>query len=194
MRLETCWLLSCIRSLDGRNAYSSPPATLDWESLLAFAETEGLAPALGFALKAIAWETVPATVRERLARRLTESLARHLLMSRELGRVLRQFAAEGVAVIPLKGSILSETLYPHPALRPFSDLDLLIRPDDVVHADAIVQGLGCRRVADAHSWSFDIAYDRATLYEGAKDIRLDLHWSLVNDPRYAWNYREGLSV
>jgi len=49
-------------------------------------------------------------------------------------------------------------------------------------------------VADDHSWSFDIAYDQATLYEGAKDIRLDLHWGLVNDPRYAWNHREGLSV
>lgn len=194
MRPETRWLLSCIRSLDGRNAYSSPPATLNWESLLAFAETEGLAPALGFALKAGSSEAVPAAVRERLARRLAEGSARHLLMSRELGRVLGQFAAEGVAVIPLKGSILSETLYPHPALRPFSDLDLLIRPDDVARADALVRGLGCRPVADAHSWSFDIAYDQATLYEGPKGIRLDLHWSLVNDSRYAWNHREGLSV
>lgn len=194
MRPETRWLLSCLRSLDGRNACSSPPATLNWESLLAFAATEGLAPALGFALKAVAWEGVPAAVRERLARRLTESSARHLLMSRELGRVLRQFAAEGVAVIPLKGSILSETLYLHPALRPFSDLDLLIRPEDLLRADALLLGLGCRRVADDHSWSFDIAYDQATLYEGAKGIRLDLHWSLVNDPRYAWNHREGLSV
>lgn len=194
MRLETRWLVSCLRSLDGRNACSSPPATLNWESLLAFAETEGLAPALGFALKAVAWEAVPTAVRERLTRHLTESSACHLLMSRELGRVLRRFAAEGVPVIPLKGPILSETLYLHPALRPFSDLDLLIRPDDLLRADALFRGLGCRRVADAHSWSFDIAYDQATLYEGPRGLRLDLHWGLVNDPRYAWNQREGLSV
>lgn len=194
MQLETRWLVSCLRSLHEAAACSPLPTGLNWESLLAVAETENLTPALGFALKTVAWEGVPAGVRERLIRRLAEGSARHLLMSRELGRVLGRFAAEGVAVIPLKGPVLADTLYPHPALRPFSDLDLLIRPEDLLRADALLGGLGCRRVADDHSWSFDIAYDQATLYEGPTGIRLDLHWSVVNDPRYAWNHREGLTV
>ena len=167
---------------------------MNWDSLLAFAETEGLAPALGFALKAVAWEAVPAAVRERLTRHFTESVVRHLLLSHELGLALRRFAAEDVPVILLKGPILSETLYPHPALRPFSDLDLLIRPQDLLRADELLRGLGCRRVADAHSWSFDIAYDRETLYDGPTGFRVDLHWGLINDPRYSWNHQEGLSV
>lgn len=194
MRLETRWIVSCLRSLDGRNACPSPPATLNWEILVALAETEGLAPALGFALKTVAWEAVPAAARERLTRHLTESTARHLLMSHELGRALRRFEAEDVPVIPLKGPVLADTLYLHPALRPFSDLDLLIRPEDLFRADELLHALGYRRLADAHSWSFDITYDRATLYEGPADLRVDLHWGLVNDPRYSWNHREGLSV
>ena len=39
-------------------------------------------------------------------------------------------AAEGIDVIPLKGPVLAEAVYPDAALRPFSDLDLLVRPAD----------------------------------------------------------------
>lgn len=194
MQLETRWLVSCLRSLHGAVACPPRPANLQWEGLLAVAEAENLAPALGFVLHAMAWEGVPAEVKTHLTRRVAEGTARHLLMSRELGRALGRFAAEGMAVIPLKGPVLADTLYPHPALRPFSDVDLLIHPDDPLRADALLVDLGCRRTADDHSWSFDIAYDQATLYEDAHGIRFDLHWNVTNDPRYVWNHQEGLAV
>ena len=191
---ESRWLLSRLRSLSGRDAPSSPPDSLNWELLLTFAEAHGLAPALGFALRAKAPEAAPAEVLERLTRQFTQSVARHLLLSRELNRLVRLFKAHGVPLIPLKGLVLAEALYPHPALRPISDLDLLIRPEDVLRADGLLRDSGCRRMADAHSWSFDIAYDRATFYEGPTFLRVDLHWGLVNDPRYSWDQREGLTV
>lgn len=162
--------------------------------MLASAEAEGLAPALGFAFKAKAPEAMPAAVRERLSRRLTDSRARQLIFSRELGRLLGRFKGEDLPVIPLKGPVLGEMLYPHPALRPFSDLDLLIRRETLLPVDALLQNLGYYRLADSHSWDFDIAYDRATVYEGPAGVRVDLHWSLVSDPRYSWNEREGLTV
>ncbi len=137
---------------------------------------------------------MPGAVRERLSRHLVDSRARQLIFSRELAGVLRHFQAAGVPVIPLKGPVLGETLYPHPALRPSSDLDLLVRHETLLPVDALLRGLGYRRVADAHSWDFDIAYDRATLYEGAAGVRVDLHWGLLSDPRYSWNEREGITV
>jgi hypothetical protein len=129
-----------------------------------------------------------------LTRQFTESTARHLLLSRELTGILRRFKAQAVPIILLKGPVLAEMLYAHPALRPFYDLDLLIRREDVHRADRLLQEFGCRRMADAHSWSFDIAYDQATFYEGPTFLRVDLHWGLVNDPRYSWDEREGLAV
>ncbi|HET9491785.1 MAG TPA: hypothetical protein VFR64_18795 [Methylomirabilota bacterium] len=39
------------------------------------------------------------------------------------------------------------------------------------------------RLADAHSWSFDLAYDRATLYAGPGGVHVDLHWSLGDADR-----------
>jgi hypothetical protein len=112
------------------------------------------------------------------------SRARHLVMTSELGRVLRRCAAERLAVIVLKGPVLAESVYPDPALRPFSDLDLLVRPEDRLRMDAVLRHLGHRRVADEHSWDFDIAYDGATVYESPGHVRVDLHWALLTEPRF----------
>ncbi len=137
---------------------------------------------------------MPVAIRERLSRHLTDSVACQLVLSREFGRLLRRFGDKGLPVIPLKGPVLGETLYPDPALRPSSDLDLLIRSETLLPVDGLLQSLGYRRLPDAHSWDFDIAYDRATLYQGPSGVRVDLHWGLVSDPRYSWNEREGLTV
>lgn len=195
MSPETRWLVACVRSLNGQEAAPFlPVGLLDWEGLLASAEAEGLAPALGFAFKAKAPEGMPGAVRERLNRHLAESMARQLILSGELAGLLGHFRAAGYPVIPLKGPVLGETLYRHPALRPSSDLDLLIRPETLLSVDRLLQSLGYRRLADAHSWDFDIAYDRATVYEGPTGVHVDLHWGLLSDPRYSWNEREGLTV
>ena len=137
---------------------------------------------------------MPLAVRERLHRCLVDGTASHLILSAELGRLLERFESERISVIPLKGPVLAETLYPHPALRPCSDLDLLIRRESLRPVDDLLQRLGYSRLADAHSFQFDLAYDRATLYEGTAGVRVDLHWGLVSDPRYSWNEAEGLTV
>jgi putative nucleotidyltransferase-like protein len=189
---EIRWMLACLRSVEGEPALPPPP-TLDWNRALAIAETEGLAPALGWVFKA-APAAMPPAVRERLSRHLAESTAGQLILSRELVRLLEAFDRQNVPVIPLKGPALAEALYPHPGLRPCRDLDLLIRRQALVTVDGLLQGLGYRRLADDHSWSFDVAYDRATLYEGPRGVRVDLHWSLVSDPRFAWDEADGLTV
>jgi hypothetical protein len=190
---EIRWLLACLRALDGQEA-PSPPGALRWDDLLAVADAEGLAPALGLALKGRAPANVPLAVRERLKQRLADGIAGQIIFSGELGRLLKHFESERIPVIPLKGPALGETLYLHPVIRPCTDLDLLIRHENLHQADDLLQRLGYRRLADAHSFRFDLVYDRATLYEGTTGIRVDLHWGLLSDPRYSWDEREGLTV
>jgi hypothetical protein len=172
----------------------APARPLDWQLVLAIAEREGLAPALGLAFKGPHRSEPPDLVRARLNRHVAEATARYLILRRELGRLLMSFADDGIPVIPLKGLALAETLYPDPILRPSSDLDLLVHPETVLDVDTLLQGLGYRRLADAHSWSFDLAYDCATVYTGPKGVRVDLHWSLLSDPRYAWNATEETTI
>ena len=45
-------------------------------------------------------------------------------------------------MIPLKGPALAEALYPDPGLRPFTDLDLLVRREDAARAVALLGEVG----------------------------------------------------
>lgn len=193
MSPEFQWVLACVRALQAQMELP-PPGAVDWNVVLAVAEAEGVAPALGFAFRRNAPAAMPAAVRERLRLHLADRMAGHLILTRELGRLLRSFERAGVPVIPLKGPLLAETLYSDPALRPSSDLDLLVRPETLLTVDRLLGSLGYRRVADDHSWNFDLAYDRATLYAGAGGVHVDLHWSLLSEPRFAWNEPAGLTV
>jgi hypothetical protein len=63
-----------------------------------------------------------------------------------------------------------------------------------LRVDELLRGLGYRRFEDAHSFAFDVEYDRATVYETPAGVRADVHWGLLSDPRYAWNEREADAV
>jgi putative nucleotidyltransferase-like protein len=187
---ERAWLIGGLRALGARRPAPLAPADLDWPAVLDVADAEDLLPAVAHALAASGWTGVTAGARRRLTDALTAGRGRHLLMTRALGRILKQCAAEGLAVIVLKGPVLADSVYPLPALRPCGDLDLLVRPADRLRMDGVLRELGLRRVADEHSWDFDIAYDGATVYETADGVRIDLHWSLLTEPRFVWNAAE----
>jgi hypothetical protein len=194
MSAERRWLVECLRALARREAPPAAHEPIDWTALLTTAEAESVAPAVGFITKSAPPPGMPAPVAARLERALIEATARQLILSTELGRLLKTFERDGIAVIPLKGPALAETFYRHPALRPCTDLDLLVRRESVPDVDAHLRRLGYRRFVDAHSFAFDVEYDRATAYETTSGVRVDLHWGLLSDPRYAWNEREAEGI
>ena len=114
---------------------------LDWDALAAAAEYHGLAPLLYSAVdrachrlvldNVVPENVVPEIVASRLRGCYRDSAKRSLIFTAKLLALLDAFAAEGIAVVPLKGPALAESLYPDPVLRPFSDLDLLVREQDV---------------------------------------------------------------
>lgn len=170
-----------------------PPAS--WDEVVAFAESEGLAAGLALSLGCHhGGGEVASAVGARLSARFREALARHVVTSRDLAVLLRALAAETIPAIPLKGAFLAEAVYPHPAARPMSDVDVLVRPAERLRVDEVLRGLGYRRADDAHSWAFDVAYDAATSYDGTNGARVDVHWRVLNDPRYGWNPAEAEAV
>jgi hypothetical protein len=171
-----------------------PEHPLDWDRALQTAEAESLAPAVAFAFRGAHHERVPSAVHARLRRHFVEATARHLVLTGELARLLKSFACDDVPVMPLKGPVLAENFYPDAALRPFTDLDLLTRREHVERVDDLLRRLGYRRIADDHSFDFDVAYDRATLYRSPSGVHVDLHWSLLSEPRYSWNESEAQRV
>ncbi|MDA1061510.1 MAG: nucleotidyltransferase family protein [Chloroflexi bacterium] len=60
----------------------------------------------------------------------------------ELARILQALHNAGVEVLVLKGPALARTLYPQPGLRPYRDLDLLVREPALAVAARILEEWG----------------------------------------------------
>ena len=113
-----------------------------WDALADAADYHGLAPILYRTVNSACPELVPENVAGRLRNCYRDSAKRNLILTARLLALLDAFEAAGIAVVPLKGPVLAESLYSDPVLRPFSDLDLLVRRQDVPAAVRLLTGEG----------------------------------------------------
>lgn len=104
----------------------------------------------------------------------------------ELGAAL---AAAGAPAMLLKGADFADRLYAPPALRPFTDLDVLVHPSTVEAVEPIMRGLGYEPLAV--KMKHDGGYGEQSWTRGRRaDRTVEIHWNLVNSP----SLRKGLSV
>ena len=116
-------------------------AGVDWHQVFRLAEHHSVLPLLYRALRGLSG-AVPPGILEDLRDRYEHDARRNLKFTGELVRVLDCLEAHHVAAIPYKGPVLAETVYGDLALRYFSDLDILVRPADVLRAKVALQTLG----------------------------------------------------
>ena len=85
---------------------------------------------------------LPSGARAKLAVTYAATQRRNSAIASQLGELLAAYAAAGIDAMVLKGGYLAFAVYPDPALRGMSDLDLFFRPDDLGRAEAVLQSLG----------------------------------------------------
>lgn len=116
------------------------PGQVDWAELRARVKEHRLGPL--FHRELPAGLPLPDTVRAEWAEEYERQLGRAILYGDCLRNLLDAFSRQSIDSVTLKGMHLAETYYPHPALRPVDDLDLLIRPRDAKRARKILVGAG----------------------------------------------------
>jgi len=158
----------------------------DWEGILRRAEAERLAPLLYTVVGSL---SLPSPVLDRLRAGWVSARRQYLLGVEQLCRVLAEFEREGVALLTLKGPALAEALYPDPGLRPFTDLDLLVRAADVRRAVSLLSALGYRHQDPGHSLEYDLAWRQSARFASGESpadlVPVDLHWGLLDYPGIA---------
>ncbi len=169
-------------------------STVEWETLTATLQTHRVAPLFRWRVRGTpARDVLPPWVDEVLEMALRKATLRALVMQRELIAVHRLFDAAGIPHVALKGASLSLHAYPHPALRPLRDLDLLVAPDQVIRAFELCREAGYR---DAQPSRGDLsAVLRAgnhlpRIWSPTHDVPLELH-RYLSDPSAA---RDGYGV
>ncbi len=110
-----------------------------WDDLAITAIALGLAPLLNSRIGSL---DLPAAARAKLAVTYHATERRNQAIAAQLGELLIAMDSAGLETMVLKGGYLAFQVYPNPALRGMSDLDLLFRPGDLPAAEAMLRSLG----------------------------------------------------
>jgi hypothetical protein len=113
----------------------------DWSAVPQRAEDHRVTPLLYTHLKAARVEAPPAVWRELQGLYLRHRRANEIRTA-ALREIMVALDSATIPVVVLKGAALSHFLYPEPALRPHSDLDLLVSPANLLRAQQVVLSLG----------------------------------------------------
>jgi hypothetical protein len=107
--------------------------------------------------------------------------AANQVLFRRAARVAKALAEAGIPIIALKGAVLAARYYPHPAQRPMSDLDLLVRFEDALAAVGALQRLGWRTAAFEPRSPADLAARHAIGFRlpDEPEGEIDIHWRLL---------------
>jgi hypothetical protein len=150
----------------------------DWEDLLRTAARHGVSPLLFHRLTTSHRGTpIPAEVIRKLRISYLQSAARNMHLYHELGKVLGRLRQDGIPVIALKGAHLAVVVYGNIALRPMSDVDLLLRKEDLERVEKILLEMGylpaaCNR--EIASDNYDFGYSSP-----AKGLSVEVHWTFL---------------
>jgi hypothetical protein len=181
-----CELLICCARLDPgpagferiRQLVQGP---LDTDYLLDLAARHGLRPLLYKHLSASGENSIPRDLHIKLWAAHELRVRRNLAMTAELVRVVSLFDASGIPSIPYKGPALAQAVYGDVGLREFGDLDILLREQDALAAQAllIAQGYAPNYAleprAEAVFMSSGLQYHLALTHD-ASNIMVELHW------------------
>jgi len=115
---------------------------LDCPRLLTLADEQGVLPLLARQLGLLHQGLAPVEVRQKLRDAARAQTLFTLGLTAELFRVLDRFAALGIAALLTKGPVLSARCYGDPGLRQYTDLDLVLRDEDVYRATEAMMALG----------------------------------------------------
>ena len=156
----------------------APFAEADWNMAYDEAGRLGVRPLAYVHLAASAISPdIPDGVLEALRRDYMSNAAVNMLFYADLKDVLTAFREAGIRALVLKGAYLAESVYGNIGARTLSDVDLLVRREDLERADGVLVRLGYsprerRRFVSADTNEFH--YRRATT-----GLLLELHWELV---------------
>jgi len=182
---EFPFLLACVRRFFDPETPQPNAVGLDWRKLTQLADRHAVVALFCQAIRER--NDIPADILDYFQGRALEAARFDLTLSAELSRLLKLFEGHQIQVVSLKGPALRYTLYGDTALRSSSDLDLLVRPEDVLRAKRALEAAGYYMQSVVPSNADEACLRRrdcqVTLSRKITDqddlLFVDLHWRLL---------------
>jgi hypothetical protein len=141
-------MLGYLVSLLGKEVPVLPDEPVDaWSGFLSKLGPHRMVPFLHWKMGQLPREAcLPPAVTAMMKAEFMASWANSLQYLKQLSVIAGLFRSNDIDLLVLKGPALAWSLYPHPAARPFDDIDLLVLTRDFEKARTIVESLGyqCR--------------------------------------------------
>ena len=190
MNPETNLVVLCARMFlsdsEPSSLRSALTAPLNWGLLEQSAQRNAMMPLVAYVLAQHGTGLIAQDTLKKLQERLLRTAQKNLAWLQEWLRVLDVLADSRIPIISFKGPALALMAYRNLALREFADLDLLVRPCDVVRTRDVLLHNGYVLNSDVPD-NTDAALSRFSdrqISFGKNDnheIKLDLHWGVVSE-------------
>ncbi|MFM2095479.1 MAG: hypothetical protein RIS70_2603 [Planctomycetota bacterium] len=108
-------------------------------------------------------------------------IAQTLLLRARTGSLLAAIHRAGVDAAIVKGEDFADRLYELPGLRPFRDIDLLLRREQIDSLDELMHKLGFRFVRPEGKYNDEYG-ERTWDSVGAPRVRVEFHWNMITCP------------
>ncbi|NWQ39138.1 nucleotidyltransferase family protein [Bacillus sp. EB106-08-02-XG196] len=113
-------------------------------------------------------------------------LFQNLFIKNQTNMLLRRFEEQGIDVIPLKGVYFAEKYFGHIGARATSDIDLLVRFQDLNQSIESVKALGFSVEEEPISGHFHYSFSKK-LPNSPIPLVVELHWGLVKEDTSRFN-------
>ncbi len=180
------------------NLLAEKPEKLDWSAFgpkewhifRKMAESEGVAPFIHYLLndqpEVYCLAKFDSTTYRQFAYIEAITAITNEIYFTHLKTVLRDLSKHQIPVVLLKGADLAHSIYPNPALRPMSDLDLLVNEKDFKSALKLVNESGFHEYLPEVIPDFNrlISHHAHLKKESSIGVVLELHWILIATPAF----------
>lgn len=158
---------------------------LDWDYILNKSKNEGVPCLIYQHLRNLPFkDSIPEGILESFKNIYYTNSARNASIYEETKRVLKAFHTEKIKIVILKGIFLAESIYKNITLRPMTDIDILLKKEDVLKASKILSSLGystdrnCEAVL-RQPFSYSLTFSPSNPEE-ADSFCIDLHWHILS--------------
>ena len=150
-----------------------------WESVAHLAQQHRLEPLLYRQLKTLGLtQQAPADVVQALHSAYLRTAYRNLRLYREVRDLFQRLNAANVEGILLKGAYLADRVYGNIAVRPMSDVDVLVQKNDLSRVSSIMREAGYRRINHLHQTTNETHHFGWKNH--ASDLYIEIHWDLID--------------
>jgi hypothetical protein len=126
-------------------------------------------------------EFVPLDARNRLREAYRNVATINTSLFLDAAKIIKSLAGNQLPVIALKGLAVAKNIYGDIALRPMSDIDLLVKEEDLVRAGRILLTLGYKQYCPAWESTLKIkTFKHLQPFTNKNGAIIELHWNIVD--------------